>query len=69
MPKIKTSKTTAKRFKITASGKARREQVGKRHLLEHKSANSKVKKRKVLNVADADLVLVRRMLPGQVAYK
>jgi large subunit ribosomal protein L35 len=34
---IKTRKAVAKRFKITASGKAVRSRSGKRHLLGHKS--------------------------------
>ena len=67
--KIKTRKAAAKRFKITGKGTAKRNQVGKRHLLEHKSPSGKLQKRKSLEVADSDLVLVRRMMPGQVAYK
>lgn len=67
--KIKTRKAAAKRFKITGKGAVLRGQTGKRHLLEHKSPSGKIKKRKALSVADADLVLVRRMMPGQVAYK
>jgi len=34
---IKTRKAVAKRFKITASGKAMRSRAGKRHLLSTKS--------------------------------
>ena len=34
--KQKTHKGTAKRFKQTGSGKLRREQANRRHLLEHK---------------------------------
>jgi large subunit ribosomal protein L35 len=32
MPKMKTHKGTAKRFKVTGSGKIRRRQAGRRHL-------------------------------------
>ena len=38
MPKQKTHKGTAKRFKKTGSGKLTREMANKRHLLEHKSS-------------------------------
>ena len=38
MPKNKTHSGTKKRFKVTGSGKLRRERANKRHLLEHKSS-------------------------------
>ncbi|WP_344129124.1 50S ribosomal protein L35 [Saccharopolyspora halophila] len=38
MPKNKTHKGTAKRFKVTGKGKLRREQAGRRHILEKKSS-------------------------------
>ena len=36
MPKMKTSKTAAKRFKNTGTGKLRREQTMRQHLFEKK---------------------------------
>jgi large subunit ribosomal protein L35 len=41
MPKMKTHKGAQKRFKVTASGKIKRGQAGKRHLLSHKSGKRK----------------------------
>ncbi len=41
MPKMKTNKAAARRFKITGTGKILRRQAGKRHLNEWKSANDK----------------------------
>jgi large subunit ribosomal protein L35 len=38
MPKNKTHIGTAKRFKVTGTGKLRREQAGRRHILEKKSS-------------------------------
>ncbi len=38
MPKMKTSKTAAKRFKQTGSGKLRRQQANRQHLFEKKSS-------------------------------
>lgn len=35
---IKTKKSFAKRFKITATGKVLRSKAGKRHLMQHKSS-------------------------------
>ena len=36
MPKMKTHRGAAKRFKVTATGKIKRKQAGKSHLLAHK---------------------------------
>ena len=41
MPKIKTHKATAKRFKITATGKVMRTQIGKSHLRRRKPKRNK----------------------------
>jgi len=41
MPKMKTKKAVAKRFKKTATGKVKRAKVGRRHLLGHKSRSRK----------------------------
>jgi large subunit ribosomal protein L35 len=38
MPKMKTHSGTAKRFKLTGSGKIKRLRAGRNHLLEHKSS-------------------------------
>ena len=42
MPKIKTHKATAKRFRYTGSGKLMRTKVGKSHLRRRKPARVKV---------------------------
>lgn len=41
MPKIKTNRGAAKRFKVTKSGKVKYQRANKRHLLEHKSSKRK----------------------------
>lgn len=41
MPKMKTNKAAARRFKITGSGKVLRRQAGKRHLNEWMKAKKK----------------------------
>ncbi len=38
MPKMKTHSGTAKRFKVTGSGKIMRRRANRNHLLEHKSS-------------------------------
>jgi large subunit ribosomal protein L35 len=42
MPKMKTHKASRKRFRVTASGKLKRAQCGKKHLNSHKSAKRKM---------------------------
>jgi large subunit ribosomal protein L35 len=42
MPKIKTHKATAKRFRYTGTGKLMRTKVGKSHLRRNKSRRVKV---------------------------
>ena len=41
MPKMKTHKSMRKRFRVTANGKLKRRQAGKKHLLSHKSGKRK----------------------------
>jgi large subunit ribosomal protein L35 len=41
MPKMKTRKSVRKRFTITATGKLKRRQAGKKHLLSHKTGKRK----------------------------
>ncbi|MDE3055503.1 MAG: 50S ribosomal protein L35 [Verrucomicrobiota bacterium] len=41
MPKMKTRKAVASRFRVTASGKLKRTRPGRRHILTKKSANRK----------------------------
>ncbi|WP_019544202.1 50S ribosomal protein L35 [Streptomyces sulphureus] len=38
MPKNKTHSGARKRFKVTGSGKVKRQRAGRRHYLEHKSS-------------------------------
>jgi large subunit ribosomal protein L35 len=41
MPKMKTHKASRKRFRVTANGKVKRRQAGKKHLLSHKTGKRK----------------------------
>ena len=63
MPKLKTHKGAAKRFRITATGKVKCGHAYARHLLTSKTA----KRKRHLDidgmVAEADEGLVKRMLP------
>lgn len=64
MPKAKTRKSAAKRFRITKKGKVLRRHAKMRHLLECKSSKTRRALRKVGPVAPSDVARVRHMLPG-----
>ena len=63
MPKIKTHRGAAKRFKITAGGKIKRSKAYKRHILTSKTAKRKRQLDTDTLVSDGDLPRVRLMLP------
>ena len=63
MPKIKTLRAAAKRFKKTASGKFKRNQAYHRHILTKKSAKRKRHLGEEVIVTSADAKNVERMLP------
>ncbi|MGE5581774.1 MAG: 50S ribosomal protein L35 [Bacillota bacterium] len=62
MPKMKTHRGAAKRFKVTGSGKVRKNNAYKSHLLESKSPKRKRNLRKAGIVSSGDMGRVRRML-------
>ena len=61
--KLKTHRGAAKRFKKTATGKFRRAQSFKRHILTNKTTKRKRALRKATTVADPDQPKLERMLP------
>jgi large subunit ribosomal protein L35 len=63
MPKLKTHKGAAKRFKKTASGKVKRGHSGLRHMLTSKSHKRKKKLGSATLVSDADTPKIKRMIP------
>jgi len=63
MPKLKTLRAAAKRFKRTASGKFKRSHAFHSHILAKKSAKRKRKLRDSDLVAAVDTRNVERMLP------
>ncbi|WP_020502401.1 MULTISPECIES: 50S ribosomal protein L35 [Sciscionella] len=62
MPKMKTHKGTAKRVRVTGSGKLRRERAGRRHLLEHKSSKLTRKLEGTAEVAKPDVKRMKKLL-------
>jgi len=64
MPKMKTHRGAAKRFKKTGSGKLVRSRSNKQHILTKKSAKRKRRLRKATLVAAVDEKRVKQMLPS-----
>jgi large subunit ribosomal protein L35 len=62
MPKMKTDKGAAKRFKVTGTGRLRRRRAFLNHILEKKSPTRKRRLGSETEVAAADLRQVKRLL-------
>jgi large subunit ribosomal protein L35 len=63
MPKLKTHKGAAKRFKKTGTGKVTRHHSYLRHMLTSKPHKRKKKLSGAVLVSDADTPKVKRMIP------
>ena len=63
MPKIKTHRGAAKRFRSTASGSFKRGQSHKRHILTKKDTKRKRHLRSPTLVAQVDTPVLKRMMP------
>jgi large subunit ribosomal protein L35 len=62
MPKQKTDRGAAKRFKVTGTGRLRRQQAMRRHLLEKKSSKRVRRLGRDQDVAPGDARNVKRLL-------
>ena len=62
MPKNKTHSGAAKRFRVTGTGKIRRQKTGLRHHLEHKSSKVTRRMSGTTDIAKADRTKVRKLL-------
>lgn len=63
MPKLKTHKGAAKRFKKTASGKIKRSKAFKSHILTKKASKRKRHLDKETYISPSDLKKISKMLP------
>ncbi len=63
MPKMKTHKSSAKRFKVNSSGIIIRSKAYKSHIMTKKTAKRKRNLRKQTIVSSADIKKVRVLLP------
>jgi len=62
MPKMKTHKGTAKRFKKTGTGKLKRSHAYTSHMFRHKTQKQKRKLRKGAIVSSADEKRIKKLL-------
>lgn len=62
MPKLKTNKAAAKRFKVTGTGKVMREKAYTSHLLTKKSAERKRRLGKTEELRGGDKRRVKKLL-------
>ncbi len=63
MPKLKTRKAAAKRYKVTSTNKVLRHHAYKGHLLMKKSNKQKRKLSQTLCVSIHDMTAIKLMLP------
>jgi len=62
MPKIKTNRGAAKRFKITKNNKVKRNKANKSHILTKKNADRKRTLRKSIIASKGDAKRIKKML-------
>ena len=63
MPKIKTNRAAAKRFKVTGTGKLKRSKAYKRHILTKKTTKTKRILRKAALVDSTNVKNMKKILP------
>ncbi|ADK84200.1 ribosomal protein L35 [Desulfarculus baarsii DSM 2075] len=64
MPKIKTNRAAAKRFRVTGSGRIKRSKANKSHILTKKNTKRLRNLRKSDLVDRSNMAGVRRLLPN-----
>ena len=66
MPKMKTKSSAKKRFKITANGKIKSAQAGKRHGMIKRSNEFIRKQRGTMVLSDPDTKIVKKFMPNSL---
>jgi large subunit ribosomal protein L35 len=62
VPKMKTKKAVVARFRVTGTGKLKRSQQGKRHIMTKKSSKRKRQLRNPLLVDGGQLKMYKRLM-------
>lgn len=63
MPKMKTSRSAAKRFKVTGTGKLKRNKAYKRHILTKKTTKNKRNLRKATITDATNVKTMKKIMP------
>jgi len=63
MPKMKTKKSVAKRFRLTSNGKVKYKKQGTRHILTKKASKRKRRLRHPDTLSSVETRRIRKMLP------
>ncbi len=63
MPKIKTNRSAAKRFKVTGTGKLKRNKAYKRHILTKKTTKTKRNLRKAVIIDSTNFKPMKKIMP------
>jgi len=63
VPKIRTNRSAAKRFRVTGTGKIKRNKAYKRHILSSKGKKQKRHLRKATIVAAVEAKNIRKLIP------
>ena len=63
MPKMKTKKSAAKRFKVTGKGGIKRARATKRHILTKRTTKNKRQLRGMVEMAPGDARSAQAMMP------
>ena len=63
MPKMRTSRAAGKRFKVTGTGKLKRNKAYKRHILTKKTTKTKRNLRKATMTDETNVKNMKKILP------
>ncbi len=63
MPKIKTNRSAAKRFKVTGTGKLKRNKAYRRHILTKKTTKNKRNLRKAVITDETNVTNMKKICP------
>ncbi|KPU42125.1 50S ribosomal protein L35 [Oxobacter pfennigii] len=63
MPKMKTHRGAAKRYKVTGSGRIKRAKAFKSHILTKKSSKRKRNLRKTAYISEQEAKVVKKLIP------
>lgn len=63
MPKLRTNRSVAKRFRMTKTGKIKKRNAGRRHILGNKTRKNKRQLRQKGYISSVDDKQIRRLLP------